>query len=107
MVNPVTAILSDIAGLLGYLLVCLIPAVVAFWKGRGPWMVWSLAMALLTLPTLLIFGMSMGDPFHDQSFQRWLVPLCVWLAAWFFAKVAINERIRDEQRPTETGTRGD
>jgi hypothetical protein len=97
MVNPTTQMLSSIAVLFVCLLVSLIPAVVAFWKGRGPWMVWSLALAVLTFPTLLVFGISMGDRFREQSSQRWLVPLCVWLGAWFFAKVAINERIRDER----------
>jgi hypothetical protein len=78
-------------------LATLIPAVIAFLKGRGPWMVRSLDLAVLTFPILLVFEISMGDRFREQSSQRWLVPLCVWLGAWFFAKVAINERIRDER----------
>jgi hypothetical protein len=57
----------------------------------------SLDLAVLTFPILLVFGISMGDRFREQSSQRWFVPLCVWLGAWFFAKVAINERIRDER----------
>ena len=58
MINPVTQILSSLAVLLAYWLATLIPAVVAFWMGRGPWKVWSLAMALLTLPALLVFWAS-------------------------------------------------
>jgi hypothetical protein len=48
-------------------------------------------MALLTLPVALVFS-GLGDPFMSKSFLRWLVPLCIWLAAWVFATVAINER---------------
>ena len=87
-VPPTTAILTDLA----IWLATLTPAVVAFWKGRGPWMVWSLAMALLTLPILIVSGLD-----TDKSSLLWMVPLCIWLAAWLFAKVAINERIRDER----------
>jgi hypothetical protein len=92
MVDPVIAILSDIA----IWLATLLPAVVAFRKGRGPWMIWSLAMALLTLPSALAFA-GIGNPFMSKASLRWLVPLCIWLAAWFFTNIAINERIRDEQ----------
>jgi hypothetical protein len=53
-------------------------------------------MALLTLPALLVFS-GLGDPFMSKSFLRWLAPLCIWLAAWFFATVAVNERIMDER----------
>ena len=71
MINPAIAIFSDFA----VWLVTLLPAVVAFRKGRGPWKVWSLAMALLTLPALLLFS-GLGDPFISKSPQRWVVPLC-------------------------------
>jgi hypothetical protein len=97
MINPAIAIFSDFA----VWLVTLLPAVVAFWKGRGPWKVWSLAMALLTLPVLLLFS-GLGDPLLSKSSQRWVVPLCIWLAAWLFAKVAIKERIRDERDTSAT-----
>jgi hypothetical protein len=92
MIDPTAAKLYDLA----IWLATLIPAVVAFWKGRGPWMVWSLAMALLTLPAIFLFS-PMGDPYKSKSSEQWIVPLCVWLAAWFFARLAINERARDEQ----------
>jgi hypothetical protein len=48
-------------------------------------MIWSLAMALLTLPSALVFS-GAGDPFMSKSSLHWLAPLSIWLGAWFFAK---------------------
>jgi hypothetical protein len=59
-------------------------------------MIWSLAMALLTLPSALVSS-GAGDPFMSKSSLHWLAPLSIWLGAWFFAKVVINERLGDAQ----------
>jgi len=89
MINPAIAILSDVA----VWAATLWPAIVAFWKARGPWKVWASALAFLAFPSLIVSGLG----YSRMNVQALLAPLCIWLAAWAFATAAIKERIRDEQ----------
>ena len=89
------------------ILLAAVPAVVAFWKGRGPWMIWALAFGILTIfPASFVaiavdFGRTGGS-----SFQALMIPGSVWLMSWFFANLAIRQRMRDEAEESRTDNTG-
>jgi hypothetical protein len=83
--------------------VACLPAIFAFWKGRGPWMVWALAFSILTIfPfSLVAAAWDFGRSGNSPSSNAYLFPLVAWLLGWLFTILAFRERQRLEAEEAE------
>lgn len=75
--------------LLFVVLLVMLPAGLAFWRGRAPWNWCSMAFGILLLPLLLLVGNVQGLTRSGVVVEGWLAVLAVWLVCWGFALVAI------------------
>lgn len=75
--------------------ISLLPTIVAFWRGEGPW---KLAALVVAFPTFIVLATWVP---LTISFRGWLSPdswapfIAIWSLAWLFAKLAIDERTRE------------
>jgi hypothetical protein len=89
-------------------LVCL-PAIVAFWMGRGPWMVCAFAFSVLTIFPLsfVTAAWDFGRSGNSPSSNAYFLPLGAWLLSWLFAGLAIRERHRRKKEDKRKDPDGD
>jgi hypothetical protein len=72
-----------------------LPAILAFWKGQGPWTIWALAFAILS-PVSFILWTAIAGAFGGSFVITWGPTLGSWFLAWIFAWIAIRERQQTE-----------
>ena len=75
--------------------VSLMPTVVAFWKGEGPWKLAALVMSLLSFVVFATWTAVAANFGGIKRPDTWAPFIATWSLAWLFAKLAIDERARE------------
>lgn len=80
----------------------MLPAALAFWKGRAPWNWCSLAAGSLMLPFWILVG-NVQSVSRSVFVEGWLAVLAIWLVCWGFAVTAMFKK-RSFNRSSQSGS---